>query len=142
MRSPGDYRALTDSDHHRDTYPMGRPFDGSVPRYRDERDPGQGWPLDDTYPYGRVPRAVPSHEIPSRVVQMPLNHTPPPPVQPPEPFIASLATSRNTNNIYIEIRRIRWIAATILVLMVVLAFIDLLVLLKVSSVMSITNGSF
>jgi hypothetical protein len=141
MRMPGDYRALTSDDHHRDTYPMGRPFDGSVPRYRDERDPGQGWPAADTYPYGRVPRG-PRHEIPSRVVQMPLSPTPPEPAEPPEPFIASIATARNTNNIWKEIRFIKWVLVVIMFLMVFTTFVNLLELLKLSSVMSITTGSF
>lgn len=144
MRRPGDYRAVTNSDHHRLTSPMGRPFDGSVPRYRDERDPGQGWPLaseSNPYPYGHEQnpnvRGAWRRPIPSHVVRTSAQApTPPQPqsIYPPEPFISQMETARNTRRIASEIRQIKWIILLVFLLLLALVATEFYMATRISSI--------
>lgn len=126
MSRSRDLRALSNDDHYRRTEPIGRPFDGSVPRF-------QPPPESNPYPYGSEPRM--RRSVPSSVVR-PLPPLPQPPVIPPEPFIAGLATAKNTDKIYRELKYIRWVMLVTLIAIGVMLFCEIEIAVRLSSILS------
>lgn len=139
MNRPGRFAVVTNEDSYRHTEPIGRPFDGRVPRYRDERDPGAGWPPP-SYPYPYANERRPVQPIPARIVG---DHrpTPPEPVAPPEPFIANLATAKNTNKIYRELVWIRWLLIVIILLIGVMLFCEITMSARLSTILPFSPAS-
>lgn len=132
MRSPGDYRALSDSDHHRMTRPMGEPLNPRSPARSGAPDPG-------SYPYqhpsGRGDWRQP---IPSHVVHTP---TPPQPqpIYPPEPFIAQMETAKSTKQIASDIRQIKLIIFLIFLSALVLVSAELFIATRISSIVTLNQ---
>lgn len=126
---------MSDHDPYRGTQPMGRPFDGSVPRYQSAGNPD---PESNPYPFA-YPNPRPRRPIPSHVVRTPAQAqapTPPQPqsIYPPEPFISQMETAKNTRQIASEIRQIKWIILLIFLLLVLLVATELYIATRISSI--------
>lgn len=137
MNRSGRFAVVSENDSYRHTEPMGRPFDGSVPRFHPSG--SQAWPPQDSnpYPYGRPP----VRPIPVRVIKD--GH--PQPVAPPapsEPFIASLATAKNTHRIARELVAIRWLLIVIILAIGAMLFCEIEMAVRLSTLLNISNSQF
>jgi hypothetical protein len=129
---------MSDNDHYRSTRPMGRSFDGSVPRYASQ--PGPPDPSSNPYPFAHPRQPVRGH-----VIRTPAGHiTPeqPTPVYPPEPYISSVQTAKNTSQMANDIRVIRWVLLAIFLSLLVLVVSELFIAVRISDIATLTNQPY
>lgn len=132
---------MSDHDHYRGTRPMGRPFDGTVPRYRSAGNPD---PESNPYPFA-YPNPRPRQPNPSHVARTLAPAPTPPqpsPVYPPEPFISQMETARNTRQIASEIRQIKWIILMVFLAALVLVSTEFFIAVRISSIITLTYSHF